>query len=179
MIKFVSGQWFSPGTPVSLTNKTDRHDIAEILLKVALSTRTLTHIVTCCIPADMNMTIIFRFYIATLSFLSIREKWNIKNTFTYGGCEVKNSCRLLSNKHDWRQEKKQKTTLVYYFLVPCDQFVQDVNLLPEWCLLWNNITMSIYGEKKRDSNITEHAISKFYTNRLRSFLKRIFLSWSL
>jgi hypothetical protein len=26
------------GTPVSSTNKTDRHDIAEILLKVALNT---------------------------------------------------------------------------------------------------------------------------------------------
>jgi hypothetical protein len=33
---------FSPGTPVSSTNKTDRHDIAEILLKVALNTITLT-----------------------------------------------------------------------------------------------------------------------------------------
>jgi hypothetical protein len=31
-------QWFSRGTPVSSTNKTDRHDIAEILLKVALNT---------------------------------------------------------------------------------------------------------------------------------------------
>jgi hypothetical protein len=31
-------RWFSPGTPVSFTNKTNRHDIAEILLKVALST---------------------------------------------------------------------------------------------------------------------------------------------
>jgi hypothetical protein len=30
--------WFSPGTPASSTTKTDRHDIAEILLKVALST---------------------------------------------------------------------------------------------------------------------------------------------
>ena len=29
---------FSPGTPVSYTNKTDSHDIAEILLKVALNT---------------------------------------------------------------------------------------------------------------------------------------------
>jgi hypothetical protein len=28
------GQWFSPGTPVSSTNKTDRNDITEILLKV-------------------------------------------------------------------------------------------------------------------------------------------------
>jgi len=29
---------FSPGTPVSSTNKTDHHDITEILLKVALNT---------------------------------------------------------------------------------------------------------------------------------------------
>ena len=34
--------WFCPGTPVSSTNKTDRHNITEILLKVALSTITLT-----------------------------------------------------------------------------------------------------------------------------------------
>ena len=33
-----SGRWFSPGTIVSSTNKTDRHDISEILLKVALNT---------------------------------------------------------------------------------------------------------------------------------------------
>jgi hypothetical protein len=32
-----TGRWFSPGTPVSSTNKTDRHDITEILLKVALT----------------------------------------------------------------------------------------------------------------------------------------------
>jgi hypothetical protein len=36
----VSGQWFSPGTPVSLTNTTDRNDITEILLQVALKTLT-------------------------------------------------------------------------------------------------------------------------------------------
>ena len=35
---FATGQWFSTGPPVSSTNKTDRHDITEILLKVALST---------------------------------------------------------------------------------------------------------------------------------------------
>ena len=33
-----TGRWFSQGTPVSSTNKTDRHDITEILLKVALNT---------------------------------------------------------------------------------------------------------------------------------------------
>ena len=37
-----AGRWFSPGTPVSSTNKTDRHDITEILLKVTLNTITLT-----------------------------------------------------------------------------------------------------------------------------------------
>jgi uncharacterized membrane protein len=37
----VVGLWFSLGTPDSFNNKTDRHDITEILLKVALSTITL------------------------------------------------------------------------------------------------------------------------------------------
>ena len=34
----MTGRWFSPGTSDSSTNKTDSHDITEILLKVALST---------------------------------------------------------------------------------------------------------------------------------------------
>ena len=44
VVKFVNdlsmiGRWFSaPGTPVSSTNKTDRHDITKILLKEALNT---------------------------------------------------------------------------------------------------------------------------------------------
>jgi hypothetical protein len=33
------GRWFSPGTSASSTIKTDRLDIAEILLKVALNTK--------------------------------------------------------------------------------------------------------------------------------------------
>ena len=35
--------WFSPGPRVSSTNKTDRHDIAEILLKVTINTRKPTN----------------------------------------------------------------------------------------------------------------------------------------
>jgi hypothetical protein len=34
----VTGQWFSPGSSVSSTNKTDRHNITEILLNAALNT---------------------------------------------------------------------------------------------------------------------------------------------
>jgi hypothetical protein len=37
--KVATGQWFPP---VSSTNKTERHNITEILLKVALCTITLT-----------------------------------------------------------------------------------------------------------------------------------------
>ena len=33
-----NGQWFSPGTPASSTINTGLHDIAELLLKVALNT---------------------------------------------------------------------------------------------------------------------------------------------
>jgi hypothetical protein len=33
-----TGRWFSLDSLVSSTNKTDRHDITEILLKVALNT---------------------------------------------------------------------------------------------------------------------------------------------
>jgi len=35
----VHGRWFSPGTPASSTTKTGSHDIADILLKVALNTK--------------------------------------------------------------------------------------------------------------------------------------------
>jgi len=37
-------RWFSPGPPVSSTDKTDRHDITEIFLKVALNSIIQTNI---------------------------------------------------------------------------------------------------------------------------------------
>ena len=47
VIKFVSDLrqviFFYPSTPISSTNKTDRHNITEILLKVALNTITITY----------------------------------------------------------------------------------------------------------------------------------------
>jgi len=41
------GQWFSPGTPASSTTKTGRHDIPEILLKVALKHQKSNQIINC------------------------------------------------------------------------------------------------------------------------------------
>jgi len=40
------GWWFSSGTPDSSTTKTGRHDIAEILLEVALNTKKIKSINT-------------------------------------------------------------------------------------------------------------------------------------
>jgi hypothetical protein len=42
----VTGWWFSSGTPVSSTIKSDRHDTTEILLKVALNTINQTKPIT-------------------------------------------------------------------------------------------------------------------------------------
>ena len=50
-----TGPWFSPGPPVSSTNKTDRHDITEILLKVALNTIKQTN--SCEILLKYNLSI--------------------------------------------------------------------------------------------------------------------------
>ena len=41
---FAHGRWFSPGIPTSSTTKTGRHDITEILLKVALNTKKIKSI---------------------------------------------------------------------------------------------------------------------------------------
>jgi len=48
----VAGQWFTPGILVSSINKTDSHDIAEILLKVGLNIIALTLIKKCLYITD-------------------------------------------------------------------------------------------------------------------------------
>jgi hypothetical protein len=42
------GRWLSPGAPASSTTKTGRHDIAEILLKVALNTKNQINLYDIC-----------------------------------------------------------------------------------------------------------------------------------
>jgi hypothetical protein len=58
------GRWFSPGTPASTsgsTTKTGRHDIAEILLKVALKHKKSINIGSS-IGSESTFAIIFIFY---------------------------------------------------------------------------------------------------------------------
>jgi hypothetical protein len=47
------GWWFSPGTPASSTTKTGHHDIAEILLKVALNTINQIKSIKCILSKNM------------------------------------------------------------------------------------------------------------------------------
>ena len=47
----MTGRWLSPSTPVSSINKTDRHDITEILLKVVINNINLWKI----IPLQSNL----------------------------------------------------------------------------------------------------------------------------
>ena len=54
------GRLISPGTPASPTNKTGRHDIAEILLKVALNT---INQIKSQIVQTINKTIKYLFFI--------------------------------------------------------------------------------------------------------------------
>ena len=50
------GRWFSPGTPASWTTKTGRHEIAEILLKVALNTKNKIKSITTLVAIGTDCT---------------------------------------------------------------------------------------------------------------------------
>ena len=60
-------QWYSPGSPVCSTNKTDRHYISEILLKVALNTIKQTNNMTAA-HCGVNVVSIFSLGDCILSF---------------------------------------------------------------------------------------------------------------
>jgi hypothetical protein len=75
-------RWFSPGTPVSSTTKTGRHDIAESLLKVTLN--TINQIKSINIWWDLGLLIPFKLlYIVYCAFdiiqLMIFDEVDIRN----------------------------------------------------------------------------------------------------
>jgi hypothetical protein len=71
----VTDRCFSPGTPVSFTNKTDHHDIAEIFLKVALNVITQT----------INQYVPFKVFIIDCNFLNYVV---YVTTFLIGQCHI-------------------------------------------------------------------------------------------
>jgi len=66
------GRWFSPGTPASSTTKTGCHDIAEILLKLALNT----------IKSIKNQCIQIKKYYSLEQYIAIKNN-NLKDFEKY------------------------------------------------------------------------------------------------
>ena len=80
---FAAGGWFSPGTPVSSTNKNDCHDITKILLKLALYTINLNFNNTFCIKTKVHLSAIGgcrQFWISRYGFL-VSCSVNISESF--------------------------------------------------------------------------------------------------
>ena len=98
-----TGRWFSPGPPVSFTNKTDCHDITEILLKVALNT------------IKQNKLKIFIFPCSLISHLQYRnEIWfNLANWFWFSKRYIFiNQPNLHSTKNQQRSKFQRNTMLI-------------------------------------------------------------------
>ena len=84
----VHGRWFSPA---SSTTKTDRHDIAEILLKVALNTKIQIHSKTKVGGRLFRKTNIFCFTIKIKMFINTLKQW-LFSFGKYGGYIAKCTC---------------------------------------------------------------------------------------
>ena len=81
VIKFVSDLRQVGGflrSPVSSTNKTDRHDITEILLKVALNTIKQSNKQTCTQLFSSEMGSFCKHMFILLIILSMRKRFQIK-----------------------------------------------------------------------------------------------------
>jgi hypothetical protein len=70
----VHGRWFSLGTPASSTTKAGRHDIAEILLKVGLSTKKSINQSKSIFTSVFVSVMIFVLFVCVLFYLFIFEE---------------------------------------------------------------------------------------------------------
>jgi hypothetical protein len=120
------GRWFSPGTPVSSTNRTDRHAIAEILLKVALNTITPTQLAK---KFDIQGIFNGSHYIGFMIYLALSSDWkkifNVlrtnENKINISSKLWKDSLNSVGQQFHQCQQKKQsalaitpKKTTTYY-----------------------------------------------------------------
>ena len=110
------GWWFSPGTPASSTTKTGRHDITEILLKVALKHQKESlyiYIIYQSLTPYPKVSIFARYasYIYTYSLIEIKVKvQNIHKKWFYIHHHTRIDLFMISNIatfryimiHDWQ-----------------------------------------------------------------------------
>ena len=115
----VAGRWLTPGTPLFFTNKTVRHDITEILLKVAITRNPLgeswENVYVLCGTVTRNITtmlfemgiwlwirdtLIYRMNEWTLNghfrYVVLRRLFLHSNTMTYWKCSWQKTSRATS-----------------------------------------------------------------------------------
>ena len=77
-----TGQWFSPGIAVSSTNRTDHHDIAKILLKVASPNtkhqRNMTKLIFKTLVEDVFSKVLSRLFYHSryIKFYNVSWSWS-------------------------------------------------------------------------------------------------------
>jgi hypothetical protein len=104
-----TGRWFSLGTLASSTNKTDRHDITEILLNVLLNT-ILPFTVGCImypnplIFLEVHKVVCRRFQYAKTK--TLKEKYKVKNLDLW--CYVTQWLDSFFDPHPPKKNQKQK-----------------------------------------------------------------------
>jgi hypothetical protein len=120
--------WFSPGTPISSTNKTERHDIAKILLKVALNTiNKQTKPIHCDRSWDWSpVWLQKRLYMCDLLFSSryTTLNWLARsryNTFKW------------SDLFQWDRTIQVQTSVLLYRIYPIELQMKDTTVRKDSC----------------------------------------------
>ena len=86
-------RWISPGPPLSSTNNTGRHDIAEILLKVAFDTITHANKQTICVMIKNDR------YYCVFKMKGANNSTFLHYCFLYlwSGCQILKNIPVISN----------------------------------------------------------------------------------
>jgi hypothetical protein len=116
-----AGQCFSSGTPASPTNKIDCHDVTEILLKVASSTKTITITTLVVIGTDCTGSCKSNYHTITTT-----TKPSLELLPSSPVCSVLPNCNILffslSFVYHW-------SCFVYFVRPDCDFFSSSIYLL--------------------------------------------------
>ena len=90
VIKFVIDFRQVDGTPISSINETDRHDITEVLLKVALNTITLTPN-----PVEVPMCTMLCLMLSIEVLMAINGDYDLTAMQPLSKCNFAISCRCI------------------------------------------------------------------------------------
>ena len=113
---------FCPGTPESSTNKTDRHDIAEIWLKVVLNT--------------INTLIKF------IIFFSSKNTFNILHILQL-------NCKIISSRVQYKHKKKSLIIQNALYKVDTPDSCINHGIYRTYvCFSFVNISLQLYVNKK-------------------------------